>query len=180
MATNIEDDFAAIEEQTAERPQNAALSGTPVDEQGPRPGAPLLTLGEIIRPTETVRIGGALHELKYLFDYSLGRQISLINDRNAQLRYLRREENGDVLTPDEEREQRFFLWRISRACLPSLTEDYLSGKENDAETRERTGQFWAIRPLSDSELEAIATLFFKRSEEIREQSSAAGTASPQI
>jgi hypothetical protein len=155
-------EFDAIEAQAAAPAENGAAPAADENDTGARPGAPLLTIGELIRPTETVRVRGALYELKYLFDYSFGRQAALANDRNATIAYMNREIAGEELTADELAEQRFFLRRIARAALPDLARAQIEGVYDD----ER--QAWTVPPLSDAELEDVATIFFGRTREIRD------------
>jgi hypothetical protein len=155
-------EFDAIEAQTAAPAENGAAAPADENGTGARPGAPLLTIGELVRPTETVRVRGALYELKYSFDYSFGRQTLLAKERNATLVYMNREIAGEELTADELAEQRFFLRRIARAALPDLARAQIEGVYDD----ER--QAWTVPPLSDAELEDVATIFFGRTREIRD------------
>ena len=163
-------------EEYQENPGSPESATPPTDmpgEGGDGPSRPILTLATYIRPLETIAIDHLdphpdkpgefirrkmLYEMRFTLDYSVGRQSYLARVRASQLGLRMQEEQGYELDEEETATQRFYLETIVKAALPDLTEE-----------RRHT--------LSDEELETIAELFFDRSKELRERTSAA-TASP--
>lgn len=114
---------------------------------------PPLTLSRLVPEMETMTYAGRVYEMRLLPHFSVGRQSALVNHRNVTLEFYNRELSDEELTPDEEEQNRFHYRKIARAALPDLAPDDL-----DALTLEQ--------------LEAIASRFFTRSQEVRARAQA--------